>query len=154
MTRAVNGITPLAAGDRVEMKGYGYDEITKIKDNTKMAFSSSSKVLLSVGLPSGIYIIRVYMVSKVLSTYSPGNDIVPLAPDEKLKDMGTKTPNPWYDNAVKGWTSMEDTESGDGVFEGVTYLLYFVSDLSGQSLKRYYPCSPEALVWNYRCYIN
>ena len=66
--------------------------------------------------------------------------------------MGKKTDNPYNDNAVRGWIPGEYQDDGDGVFEGVTYVLKIITNTAGMSINKYFPCAPEDLVWNYECF--
>lgn len=138
--------------DSVELKGFGYDRTEISLNNKAMSFSSNSNALKYLGLQKGIYIIRILRVYKKLSSYKPGVKIFVTDPDPSLYDMGTKTDNPYYNEALRGWTPDETQDKdNDGAFEGMTYILHIISNYAGMSINKYYPCSPEKLVWNYEC---
>lgn len=48
-----------------------------------------------------------------------------------------------------GWKTDENPENGDMLFFGKTYLVHVISTYGGVPIDRYYPCSPQDLMWRY-----
>ena len=160
-----NTIMPLAAVEKKSeispyvydykvMSDIGYDRIEYSMHNQTINLTNkySGEALRTLGLPQSIYIVDVLRVYKTLSSYKPKAKILPKDPDASLNDMGKKTDNPYNDNAVRGWIPGEYQDDGDGVFEGVTYVLKIITTTAGMSINKYFPCAPEDLVWNYECF--
>lgn len=147
MTRSSEVSGTYSATDQVVMKGTGYTKASTIAFNNKCQYSSSSPLVRSLGLAGGIYIVDLVMVTKTLSTYNAGDLIIPISPDESKKDMGLVDAGCYSTNL--GWKGDEVIENGDKTFIGTTYLVYVKNTLGGATINKYYPCSPDKLVWNY-----
>ncbi len=151
MTRAssLDFLSPIVkrAPSLVQMRATGYTKKSTIIKATKCAYSSDSPILLGANLPAGIYFTECIKVTKQLSSYNAGDFIlpVPATPDDKI----TGLVDAGLFSTTLGWTSDEPKESGDKMFNGITYIIHFLYDLSGKSIDRYYPCKPENLIWNY-----
>lgn len=129
------------------MQATGYTKKSIVIKATKASYSSSNPILLFVGLPQGIYFTECIKVTKELSSYNAGDMIVPAPASAESKITGLLEAG-LYETKV-GWTPDEPKESGDKKFYGITYLIHFKYDISGQTIDRYYPCRPEDLVWTY-----
>ncbi len=135
------------SNDDQPMVGYGYTNKSIASYKTKIRYNSTSPVVIGAGLPGGIYFVEIIKVTKTLNSYRAEDFIIPKKPNPEKKDMGLITAD--YFAEKLGWYSDEPQEDGDKIFNGTTYLIHFLYDLSGAQLDRYYPCRPEDLVWNY-----
>lgn len=89
-------------------------------------------------------------MTKSLSANNSGDYIFPVFPDASSKNMGLLQAGLFSKDV--GWASDEPQESvsdDDNTFNGITYLIHFLYNISGQTIDRYYPCAPQNLVWVY-----
>ena len=140
------------SNDAQAMVGYGYTSKSVSSGKTKVNYSSTSPIVIGAGLPGGTYFVEIIAVTKTLNSCRAEDLIIPKKPNPEKKDMGLFTAG--YFAKKLGWYSDEPQEDGDKIFNGTTYLIHFLYDLSGAQLDRYYPCRPENLVWNYTSKIS
>lgn len=138
---------PIAKSSITTMRATGFTNKSVVIKQTLCSYSSDNSIILSVGLPSGLYFTECIMVTKSLSSYEVGDFIVPVPAVEGQKDMGLINAGLYATNL--GWTPDESIENGDKTFNGITYLIHFTYTGGGQAIDKYYPCRPEELVWNY-----
>lgn len=134
--------------DAVSMRATGYTSTFVAAGKAKCSYKGSeSPQTLALGLGAGVYFVEVIGVKKALYTNHPKDIINPSATTLADKNMGLKTCS-YYAND-SGWNTEEVMDDGDGIVNGITYIIHFMYTLDGRSINKYYPCKPENLVWNY-----
>lgn len=134
--------------EAVPMQATGYTTTFIAAGKAKCTYKGSeSPQTLALGLGAGVYFVEVIGVKKSLNTNHPKDIINPSPTTLTDKNMGLKTCG-YYTND-SGWNTEEVMDDGDGIVNGVTYIIHFMYTLDGKSINKYYPCKPENLIWNY-----
>lgn len=146
-TRASSEISSYSY-EAVPMQATSYTTTFIAAGKAKCAYKGSeSPQTLALGLGAGVYFVEVIGVKKALNTNHPKDIINPSPTTLTDKNMGLKTCGYFANDS--GWNTEEVMDDGDGIVNGVTYIIHFMYTLDGRSINKYYPCKPENLVWNY-----
>ncbi len=144
-TKIVKAKTRASDDDIVEdelVVTYGFDRKVSAK-KAKIALNSSSAA--KFGLPQGIYVVEYLLCYK--NIYRLGYDIW----SEKSEKCGYKPSQDF----VLGNSSIAITkergyeEPASNAKELKTFVLHVISDLYGQRVDRYDPCTPKDIEWKY-----
>lgn len=142
-------VAQAAQASKQKMVAYGYQNKECIQKGGKVGMSSALKQELGLqSLFGGIIIYDMYKVTQQLSCI-PNYEIA-VAP-YTIKIMG-KAYGTVFNPAEKytfTFTVNKVPPAGVTSFIGTTYLAFIRSDLGGTVINKWYPCSPEQLIWGY-----
>lgn len=143
--------TTVSLANESEYTAYGADTFERVKKGEKRVFNKEQ--LKELGLPTGYYIVDYYKVRKKL--YCPkGSEIHPIVYRDtcNMVKMGTKNDNIFGSAPMHGFLANPDYDGEEnGYFYGETYTAIIVSNTSGITYNKYYPCPLEELKWIYTC---
>lgn len=121
---------------------YGSDRIETAK---RGKFALKSAAASKFGLPQGIYVVEYLICYK--NVYKPGYDIW----SEKSQKCGYKPSIDFIlgNNSIALTNERGYEEPASNAKELKTFVLHVISDLYGQSLDLYAPCTPKDIEWKY-----
>lgn len=146
MCQNQNSPRVLVTYDETELVDSGYTDKSRAQSPITMTLNTGSPIRQYLGLAPGTYIYEIVLVRKRLSVATARDNIDVISPNEDNHDMGTQNA---AINGVVGWKTDENPENGDMLFFGKTYLVHVISTYGGVPIDRYYPCSPQDLMWRY-----